>query len=146
MGDRSDRKSRGGCRHPGLKSLRPPSEIITWGLSSPARIGHNQGPPLDEPAADAFVRYRWRKAHREVWKNPPLSILKLRVARAEAAGITYREYMLELLDSGRHLTAQDVAKRRAPAKPQPLGGGAPSPVQPQSASSKPRKPQKPKPL
>ena len=144
MGDRYDRKARGGWRHPGLKSLRPPSEIITWGLSSPARIGHNQGPPLDEPVADAFVRYRWRKAHREAWKNPSLSILRMRVARAEAAGVTYREYMLELLDSGRHLQAEDVARRRSTAaKPQPLGGGAPrTPTQ----SPAPRKPPKPKPL
>ena len=58
------------------------------------------------------MRWRWRKAHKEAWKNPPLSILKLRVARAEAAGVSYREYMLELLDTGRHLQAADVAKRR----------------------------------
>ena len=90
---------------------KPPPEIIGWGLSVPARIGHNQGPPLDEPVADAFVRYRWRKAHAEVWKNPSLSILKLRMRRAEAAGVSYREYMLELLDSGRHLQAADVAKQ-----------------------------------
>jgi hypothetical protein len=49
-----------------------------------------------------------------VWKNPPLSILKLRVARAEAAGVSYREYTLELLDTGRHLQAADIAKRRGP--------------------------------
>jgi hypothetical protein len=67
---------------------------------------------LEEPVADAFVRWRWRKAHKEAWKNPPLSILRLRVARAEAAGVSYRAYMLELLDSGRHLQADDVAKRR----------------------------------
>jgi hypothetical protein len=79
--------------------------------------------------ADAFVRYRWRKAHAEVWKNPPLSILKLRMQRAEAAGVSYREYMLELLDSGRHLQAADVAKRRHQAttasatKPQPSARG-----------------------
>ena len=113
MGDRYDRNRRRGL-HPALRGLpRPPPEIIAWGLSTPARIGHNQGPPLDEPVADAFVRYRWRKAHAEVWKNPPLAILKLRVQRAEAAGVSYREYMLELLDSGRHLQAADVAKRRA---------------------------------
>lgn len=144
MGDRYDRKARGGWRHPGLKSLRPPSEIITWGLSAPARIGHNQGPPLEEPVADAFVRYRWRKAHREAWKNPPLSILKMRVARAEAAGVTYREYMLELLDSGRHLQAEDVAKRRTAPKPQLLG--ARGSAQPQSKSPARGKPPKPRQL
>jgi hypothetical protein len=117
MGDRYDKRARGGWRHPGLASLRPPPEIIGWGLSSRARIGHNQGPPLDEPVGDAFVRYRWRKAHREAWKNPSLSIIKLRVARAEAAGVSYRTYMLELLDSGRHLQAADVANRTAPRLP-----------------------------
>jgi hypothetical protein len=109
MGDRYDRKQRSGWRHPGA-SLRPPPEIIGWGLGH-ARMGHNQGPPLEDAVVDAYVRYRWRKAHREVWKNPSLSILKLRVARAEAAGVSYRDYMLELLDSGRHLQATDVAKR-----------------------------------
>ena len=109
MGDRYDRNHRKGL-HPALRGLKPPPEIIGWGLSMPARIGHNQGPPLEE-TADAFVRWRWRKAHREVWKNPSPSVLKFRIARAEAAGVSYRDYMLELLDSGRHLQASDVAKR-----------------------------------
>ena len=56
-------------RHPALRGLKPPAEIIGWGLTAPARIGHNQGPPLEEPVADAFVRWRWRKAHTEAWKN-----------------------------------------------------------------------------
>src|SRR5262245_65693442 len=90
MGDRYDRNRRRGL-HPALRGLpKPPPEIIGWGLSAPARIGHNQGPPLDEPVADAFVRYRWRKAHAEGWKNPSLSILKWRVRRPEAAGASWR--------------------------------------------------------
>src|SRR5262245_5253200 len=97
-------------RHAALRGLAPPPANITSVL--PARSAHSQGPPLEEPVADAFVRWRWRKVHRHVWTNPPLSILKLRVARAEAAGVSYREYMLELLDTGRHLQAADVAKRR----------------------------------
>ena len=109
MGDRYDRSQKRGL-HPALRGLKPPHEILVWGL--PVRIGHNQGPPLDEPVTDAFVRWCWRKAHREAWKNPSLSILKMRVARAEAAGVSYREYMLELLDTGRHLQAGDIAKRR----------------------------------
>ena len=108
MGERYDRSLKK-PRHPALRGLTPPSPIIAWG--PPARIGHNQGPPLEEPVADAFVRWRWRKAHKEVWQNPPLSILKLRLARAEAAGVSYRQYMLELLDTGRRLQAADVAKR-----------------------------------
>jgi hypothetical protein len=112
MGDRNQQGRRRRPRHPGLSHLPPPPEIIAWGLPASARIGHNQGSPLDEPANDAFIRYCWRRAHAEVWKNPPLSILKFRVARAEAAGVTYREYVLELLDTGRHLQAADVAKGR----------------------------------
>ena len=127
MGDRYDRRVRGGWRHPALQALRPPPEIIGWGLSRPAPIGHNQGPPL-EPVGDAFVRYLWRRAHREAWKNPPLSILKLRVARAEAAGVSYRAYMLELLDSGRHLQAEDVAARTGAPAP----AGAPHSPKPRT--------------
>ena len=73
-----------------------------------AEIGHNGGPPLDEAVNNGFVRWRWRKAYREAWRHPPLSILRFRMARAEAAGVTYRDYMLELLDTGRHLQAADV--------------------------------------
>ena len=139
MGDRYDRNRKKNL-HPAMRHLKPPPEIIAWGL--PARIGHNQGPPLDEPA-DAYVRWRWRKAYKEAWKNPSYGILKLRVARAEAAGLTYREYMLELLDSGRHLQAEDVVKRHASApKPQPLGSTAPTADQP----APPRGSPKPRPL
>jgi hypothetical protein len=112
MGDRYERRRRRRRGHPGVEPLWPPEALAGWGLHEPARIGHNQGPPLDEPAGSLYVRYCWRKAHAEVWRNPPLPILKMRVARAEAAGVGYREYMLELLYNGRHLQAEDVAKRR----------------------------------
>jgi hypothetical protein len=77
-------------------------------------IGHNGGPPLDEdepPGKLLFVRHCWKKAHEEVWRNPPRDILLFRLRRAEAAGLTYREYMLELLDSGRYPQASDQSKR-----------------------------------
>jgi hypothetical protein len=75
-------------------------------------IGHNGGPPLEEERASLFVRYAWKRAHAEAWRNPPLAILRFRVARAEAAGVTYEEYMRELLDTGRHLQKEDVARRQ----------------------------------
>jgi hypothetical protein len=114
MGDRFDRK--GGKPGRGLLHLRgkPPPEIVAWGLPE---IGHNGGPPLEEFQGNLFVRYRWKKAHAEAWKNPSMAIMKFRLARAEAAGVTYRAYMLELLDTGRHLQAADVAKRKPPADP-----------------------------
>ena len=112
MGDRVEySRLLRGPRPPWLKLRRPP-EIVAWGL--PAAIGHNNGPPLDDEVNDAFVRYRWRKAHREVWKNPPLSIMKFRVARAEAAGVSYHDYMLALLDTGRHLQAGDTVVAAKP--------------------------------
>ncbi len=111
MGDRVEvsRLVRG-PRAPWLKRRRPP-EIVGWGLSTPsAGIGHNNGPPIDEPVNDAFVRYRWRKVHAEAWKNPSLAILKFRVARAEAAGVSYETYVATLLDTGRHMQAGDKDK------------------------------------
>jgi hypothetical protein len=109
MGDRYDRGWNKGPRAPFVAGLRrPPPEIIRWGLGeSRATIGHNGGPPLDPPVNDIFVAYRWRKAHREAWKNPSYGIMMFRLKRAEAAGVTYEEYTAELLDSGRHLQAGD---------------------------------------
>ena len=114
MGDRYDRDIARQRRLQG--GLKPPELILNWGLSPaqtpPAPIGHNGGPPLQERTieepADLYVRHLWTAAHRAVWKNPPLDILRFRLARAEAAGVTYEQYMLEFLDTGRHLQKEDV--------------------------------------
>lgn len=100
-----------GPRAPWLRGRRPP-EIKAWGLVGvpPAGIGHNNGPPLEQPVNDAFVCYRWRKAHAAAWKTPSMSIVKFRMARAEAAGVSYEEYVSTLLDTGRHLQAGDRPK------------------------------------
>jgi hypothetical protein len=45
----------------------------------------------------------WRKAHRSAWKTPPREIVERRVARAQALGMTYRQYTLEILERGRFL-------------------------------------------
>jgi hypothetical protein len=66
-------------------------------------IGHNGGPPL-EPDLDAGWRsFCWRKAHRAAWKTPPREIALRRLARAQALGMTYREYTLEIMERGRYL-------------------------------------------
>jgi hypothetical protein len=70
-------------------------------------LGHNGGPPLEpdaeEMAALGWRRHCWRKAHRKAWKTPPPEIALRRLARAEALGMSYREYALEILERGRYL-------------------------------------------
>jgi hypothetical protein len=65
------------------------------------RIGHNGGPPLD-PGAD-WRKFCWKKSHARAWKTPPREIALARLARAEALGMTYRDYTAVLLDRGVHL-------------------------------------------
>ena len=70
------------------------------------RAGHNGGPPLeaDDPddANASWRSYCWRRAHKRAWSAPREVALR-RLARAEALGMTYREYTLEILERGRHL-------------------------------------------
>jgi hypothetical protein len=68
-------------------------------------IGHNGGPPLDPetPGHLSWHAYVWRKAHKKAWKTPPREIALRRLERAEALGMTYREYTLEIMERGRHL-------------------------------------------
>ncbi len=64
-------------------------------------IGHNGGPPLD-PGAD-WRLYCWKKAYARAWKTPPREIALARLARAEALGMSYRDYTAIVLDTGTHL-------------------------------------------
>lgn len=67
-------------------------------------IGHNGGPPLDDVDPHASWRlFAWRRAHRRAWKTPPREIALRRLARAEALGMSYRAYTLEIMERGRHL-------------------------------------------
>ncbi len=67
------------------------------------RLGHNGGPPLEEPDPGASWRlFCWREARKRAWSVPREVALR-RLARAEELGMTYREYTLEILERGRHL-------------------------------------------
>jgi hypothetical protein len=69
-----------------------------------AGVGHNGGPPLEPDDANASWRaYCWRRAHKAAWKTPPREIALRRLERAEALGMTYKDYTLEILERGRHL-------------------------------------------
>jgi hypothetical protein len=79
--------------------------MVSW------RRGHNGGPPLagefawgEAPVATYFA---WKKAHDAVWKSVSWPTMMRRLREAEALGLTYEEYTLELLFNGRHLSASD---------------------------------------
>jgi hypothetical protein len=68
---------------------------------SPPTIGHNNGPPLDDELKIVTWRhYCWKKAHAKAWKTPPREIALARLARAEALGMSYKEYTALVLDKG----------------------------------------------
>ncbi len=79
--------------------------------------GHNGGPPLeDEPHVPEWgpggfgTYFWWRKARKAAWRAPSRNVQMLRLERAEALGLTYEEYTLEVLERGRHLQAEDVGR------------------------------------
>ncbi len=79
-------------------------------------IGHNGGPPLKEkPHVPPWGRgvigtfFFWRKAHRAAWRPSSTEVLLSRQQKAEALGLTYEEYTLEILERGVYLQAEDVA-------------------------------------
>jgi hypothetical protein len=73
-------------------------------MNAPPPIGHNGGPALepDDPN-EGWRLYCWRRAHKKAWKTPPREIAPRRLERAEALGMTWHDYTLEILERGRHL-------------------------------------------
>ena len=59
-------------------------------------IGHNLGPPLDQ----SWEAWIWRKAVAAAWKTPSREIALSRLRRAEALGLSYREFTAVLMDRG----------------------------------------------
>jgi hypothetical protein len=76
-------------------------------------IGHNGGPPLDEPPRPSdWNHYCWKRAHKRAWKNPGREVMLLRLRRAEECGMTYREYTAVILDRGVYLQKDDVLPKK----------------------------------
>jgi hypothetical protein len=103
-------------------------------------LGHNGGPPLDPDHIPAWgldgigTYFEWQRAHRAA-RRAPRSVALFRLARAERVGLTYQEYLLEILDRGRYLQVEDVARLaeiKAARGPQ---AGAPSPPAAAAASA-----------
>jgi hypothetical protein len=83
---------------PRRRRRHPPP--LPHGAAPPPRIGHNGGPPLDPN--ESWRGFVWRKARKRAWQAPREVALS-RLARAEALGMSYREYTLEILERGKYL-------------------------------------------
>ena len=87
---------------------------------------HNQGPPLDDEEGpewgdgDIYIYYSWKNAHQRAWKPKSRDMALFRLAKAEALGLTYEEYTLELLERGRYLQREDVDRIDAIKRKRPL--------------------------
>ena len=74
------------------------------------------GPSLDdEPGpewgdGDPYVYFNWKGAHRAAWKPKSRDMALFRLEKAEALGLTYEEYTLELLERGRYLQRSDAER------------------------------------
>jgi hypothetical protein len=72
----------------------------------------NGGPPLDDDprpwGLNGIGRYfEWSAAKKKAFDAPyPIAVMRAR--RAEALGLTYNEYTLEILERGRYLSAADT--------------------------------------
>ena len=76
---------------------------------------HNQGPPLDDDGpewgdGDAYIYFNCKSAHRKAWKPASRDMALFRLEKAEALGLSYEEYTLELLERGRYLQRGDNAR------------------------------------
>jgi hypothetical protein len=88
-------------------------------------FGHNGGPPLDDETPNVreeegrylVVAYCWKKAHAAAWKKVPYDIAMFRQSRADAAGVSYHDYTLEILERGRYLQKAVVTGATAGGEP-----------------------------
>ena len=77
---------------------------------------HNQGPPLDNEDGpewgdgDIYIYFNWKSAHRSAWKPASRDMALFRLEKAEALGLTYEEYTLEILERGRYLSRADAER------------------------------------
>jgi hypothetical protein len=77
----------------------------------------NGGPPLDDDDSytppwgrNGIGRYfEWAAAKKKAF-DAPFDIAKLRAQRAALIGLTYDEYVLEILERGRYLGASDTER------------------------------------
>ena len=74
---------------------------------------HNGGPPLDDHIPEwgrkgIRTYFAWRRSYRQAWGNISRETALRRLKKAQACGLTYEEYTLFLLDTGRYLQPSDT--------------------------------------
>ena len=72
-------------------------------MSGHSGIGHNRGPAMD--AGVSWRRHCWSKARAALLPTLPLEVVRLRVKRAEALGLAYRDYATVRATTGRDVVA-----------------------------------------
>ena len=91
-----------------LRPAEPPEP------EAPPPRTHNGGPPLDDHVPPwgpgGIGTYpAWKAASDAVWKRLPRETVLRRLRAAERCGVTYEEYSMVLLGTGRFLQPSDVA-------------------------------------
>ena len=74
----------------------------------------NNGPPLDDSPRPwgpngIGTYFEWTAAKKRAF-DAPYDIAIMRARRAQALGLTYEEYTLEILERGRYLNAADTER------------------------------------
>ena len=91
--------------------------------ADPSRLS-NGGPPLDDdprPWGSKGIGYyfEWEAARKAAF-DAPWAIALMRARRAQALGLTYEEYTLEIIERGRFLNAGDAERIAAIKRRRPL--------------------------
>jgi hypothetical protein len=73
-------------------------------------LGHNNGPAWDVELL--FADHCWKLSHKKVWTPPTPEIGLRRARKAEELGVSYHDYVLEIIERGRYLDAESAAKFR----------------------------------
>jgi hypothetical protein len=81
-----------------------------WVIPLSEWLGHNNGP--DWFASELFIEHCWKLAHEKAWAPPTQEIGVRRARKAQALGVGYKQYVLEILERGRYLDEETAAELR----------------------------------
>src|SRR5260221_10150375 len=93
-------------RYAEAESARRIANLKAEGIVIPLSewLGHNNGP--DWFVDELFLDFCWRKSHAKVWAPPTQEIGIRRARKAQALGVNYKQYVLEILERGRYLNEE----------------------------------------